>query len=48
VVFGTDFPWGGMGLLDTVKGLAEYGFKDEELRLIERDNALRLFPRLRP
>jgi len=29
-----------------VKGLAEFGFTAADLRAIERDNALRLLPRL--
>jgi predicted TIM-barrel fold metal-dependent hydrolase len=45
VVFGTDYPWGGMTVPDTVKGLADYGFSAAELQLIERDNAARLFSR---
>jgi len=47
VVFGTDYPWGGMTVSDTVKGLAEYGFEADALRQIERSNALGLFPRLK-
>jgi predicted TIM-barrel fold metal-dependent hydrolase len=43
VVLGTDYPWGGMSVTDTVKGLADFGFTAEELRLIERENALGLF-----
>ena len=46
VVFGTDFPWGGMGILDTVQGLVDFGFTDEELKLIEHENARALFPGL--
>lgn len=45
VLFGTDFPSGG-NMVDGVKGLAECGFGAGELRAIERDNALRLVPRL--
>jgi predicted TIM-barrel fold metal-dependent hydrolase len=45
VLFGTDFPSGGI-MADGVKGLAEYGLSPGELRAIERDNALRLLPRL--
>jgi predicted TIM-barrel fold metal-dependent hydrolase len=47
VVLGTDYPWGNVSVPDTIKGLMEFGFKDDELRLIERENALGLFPRLR-
>ena len=45
VLFGTDFPSGG-NMVDGVKGLAECGFSAPDLRAIERDNALRLVPRL--
>lgn len=45
VLFGTDFPSGG-NMVDGVKGLAECGLSAIELRAIERDNALRLVPRL--
>jgi predicted TIM-barrel fold metal-dependent hydrolase len=45
VLFGTDFPSGGI-MADGVKGLAECGLSAGELRAIERDNALRLLPRL--
>ncbi len=44
-LFGTDFPSGG-DMVDAVKGLAECGFSAPELRAIERDNALRLAPRM--
>ena len=45
ILFGTDFPF--RGSLETARGLAENGgFTDAELRAIERDNALRLFPKL--
>jgi predicted TIM-barrel fold metal-dependent hydrolase len=45
VVFGTDYPY--RTAADHVKGLAEYGFGAADLRAIDRDNALRLLPRLR-
>jgi len=45
ILFGTDFPF--RGSLVTAQGLAENGgFSNVELRAIERDNALRLFPGL--
>ena len=45
VLFGTDFPFGSA---DTVaKGLSDYGFPAADLRAIERENALTLFPRLK-
>jgi 6-methylsalicylate decarboxylase len=43
VVFGTDYPF--RTSIDHVKGLAEY-FSGADLRAIERDNAVRLMPRL--
>lgn len=42
IVFGSDFPF--MPTLDTVEGLRRCGFTVEELRGIERDNALRILP----
>ncbi len=45
VVFGTDFPF--RTSLDHVKGLTDYGFSASDLRAIDRDNALKLLPRLR-
>jgi predicted TIM-barrel fold metal-dependent hydrolase len=44
VVFGTDFPY--RTAADHVKGLADFGFGPSELRAIERDNTVRLLPRL--
>ena len=44
ILFGTDYPY--RTGADNVKGLQEYGFTPSELRAIERDNALRLLPRL--
>ncbi len=44
VLFGTDFPF--RTSIDHVKGLADYGFSAAELQAIERDNAVRLLPRL--
>lgn len=44
VLFGTDFPF--RSSADYVKGLAEYGFSAGDLRAIDRDNAVRLLPRL--
>jgi predicted TIM-barrel fold metal-dependent hydrolase len=45
ILWGTDFPfrfgW------EYVKGLAEYGFSEDELARIERENALTLLPRWR-
>jgi predicted TIM-barrel fold metal-dependent hydrolase len=47
VLFGTDFPPGGSSL-EIAKALAEVGvFNDSALRAVERDNAVRLLPRLR-
>jgi predicted TIM-barrel fold metal-dependent hydrolase len=45
VLFGTDYPFAQAGTV--AKGLADYGFAAANLRAIERENALELFPRLR-
>lgn len=45
VLFGTDFPPAGPSI-DVVKSLATIGFTAADLRAIDRDNALRLLPRL--
>ena len=47
ILFGTDFPmWRGIDA--AVKGLRDYGgFTASELRAVERDNALALFPRFK-
>jgi predicted TIM-barrel fold metal-dependent hydrolase len=45
ILFGTDYPFAQAGTV--AKGLAEAGFTAANLRAIERDNALELFPRLR-
>jgi predicted TIM-barrel fold metal-dependent hydrolase len=45
ILFGSDYPY--RSGEDHVKGLKEYGFSAADLRAIERDNALRLLPRLR-
>lgn len=42
IVFGSDFPF--MPTLDTVEGLRRCGFTAEELRGIERENALGILP----
>jgi predicted TIM-barrel fold metal-dependent hydrolase len=46
MLFGTDYPWGALSVADTVNGLLEYGFTPEQVRRVERDNALALMPRL--
>jgi 6-methylsalicylate decarboxylase len=46
VLFGTDFPSGG-SIEAGVKGLADCGFSAGDLLAIERENALRLLPRLK-
>jgi predicted TIM-barrel fold metal-dependent hydrolase len=47
VLFGTDFPPGATSL-DVVRTLAEIGmFSEADLRAVERDNAVKLFPRFR-
>ncbi len=45
IVFGTDFPY--RTAIDHVKGLTDYGFSASDLQAIDRDNALRLLPKLR-
>jgi predicted TIM-barrel fold metal-dependent hydrolase len=45
VLFGTDFPFSSAGTV--AKGLSEVGLKATDLRAIERENALELFPRLK-
>ena len=48
IVFGTDYPLGGGSAAIVAKGLIDNGgFTSEELKAIDRDNALRLLPRLR-
>lgn len=47
VLFGSDYPHAGEPtMLAAVRGLAELGLKANDLAAIQRDNALRLFPRL--
>ncbi len=43
ILWGTDFPF--RNGTDYVEALNEFGFSAEELRLIERDNALQLLPK---
>ena len=45
VLFGTDFPPAGPSM-DVVKGLAQIGFTEADLRAIDRENAIKLLPRL--
>jgi predicted TIM-barrel fold metal-dependent hydrolase len=45
ILFGTDFPFSSAGAV--AKGLSEVGLKASDLRAIERENALELFPRLK-
>ena len=45
VMFGTDYPYRPGS--EVVEGLTSYGFSAGELRAIDRDNALRLMPRLK-
>jgi len=44
ILFGSDYPY--RTAEDHVKGLMDYGFTAVDLRAIERDNAVRLLPRL--
>jgi len=45
IVFGTDYPY--RTAIDHVKGLTDYGFSAGDLQAIDRDNAVRLMPRLK-
>jgi len=45
ILYGTDYPFAQPGTV--TKGLTEFGFSAADLRAIERDNALALFPRLK-
>jgi 6-methylsalicylate decarboxylase len=45
ILFGTDFPFSNAA--DVAKGLSEVGISEKDLRAVERDNALDLFPRLK-
>ncbi len=45
VVFGTDYPY--RIAADHVKGLTDYDFSASDLQAIDRDNAVRLLPRLK-
>ena len=48
ILFGTDFPLGGGSAAIVAKGLADNGgCTASEMRAIDRENALRLLPRLR-
>jgi len=47
ILFGSDYPFGPeTRMADTIEKLAAYGFDATELYEIERNNAVRLFPRL--
>ena len=45
ILFGTDYPWGSAAA--TAAGLQRSGLSAAELRAIDRENALRIFPKLR-
>jgi 6-methylsalicylate decarboxylase len=45
IVFGTDFPFGNSA--GTARGLETCGFTAEELRGIDRENAVRMLPKFR-
>ena len=45
ILFGTDYPWGSAAA--TADGLRRSGLNATELRAIDRENALRIFPKLR-
>ena len=44
ILFGSDYPYGRIGM--NLEGLHSCGLVEDELKAIERDNALRLVPRL--
>lgn len=44
ILFGTDFPFSSAS--EVAKGLSDIGISESDLRAIEHDNALELFPRL--
>jgi predicted TIM-barrel fold metal-dependent hydrolase len=44
IVFGSDFPFGNPPIVNIVRGLETCGLSAEELRGIDRDNALRFLP----
>ena len=44
IVFGTDFPY--RSAADHAKGVTAF-FKGDDLKTVDRDNALRLIPRLK-
>jgi predicted TIM-barrel fold metal-dependent hydrolase len=45
VLFGSDFPY--RGAIEAVEGLANYKLSEADLRAIEYENSLKMFPRLR-
>jgi len=45
IIFGSDYPWGRTGA--NVTGLRSLGLSFADVKAIERENALALFPRLR-
>lgn len=45
IVFGTDYPYGGAQMADDVEALFTVGFTPEELRGIDRPNALGILPK---
>ncbi len=45
VLYGTDFPF--RDGAEVNRGIADWGFADADLRAIERDNALKLLPRIK-
>jgi predicted TIM-barrel fold metal-dependent hydrolase len=45
ILFGTDFPFSSASFV--AKGIGEVGLSSNDLRAIERENALELFPRFK-
>lgn len=47
ILFGSDFPFGNPPIVSIARGLQTCGFTAEELRSIDRENALKFLPRFR-
>ena len=48
IVFGSDYPFGGNApIVGIVEGLKACGFTPQELRGIDRENAVRILPKYR-
>ena len=45
-MYGTDYPF--RGGAEVNKGIADHGFSAADIAAIERENALKLLPRIKP